>query len=108
MALRDAFDFLGFRADLIGGSGDFDVLLSANIGEASFKVSVDGKTSKDGKVIDRQIDWISLDYHKKKNKADYSLVVGPDYAGGNLPILCAGPEGFNNENEAAGQAGPCE
>lgn len=85
VALRDAFDFLGFNAELIGGSGDSDVLLSANIGLASFKVSVDGKTSKDGKVIDRQIDWISLDDHVKKNKADYSMVVGPDFAGGNLP-----------------------
>lgn len=90
VALRDAFDYLGFGAELIGGSGDSDVMLSANIGQASFKVSVDGKTSKDGKIISSQIDWISLDDHVKKNKTDYSMVVGPSFAGGNLPIRARG------------------
>lgn len=82
--IRDAFQFLGFEAELIGGSGDTDVLLTANIGRESFKVNVDGKTSKSGKIIDRQIDWISLRDHKKKNKTDFVIVVGPNFSGGNL------------------------
>src|SRR4030042_1306122 len=36
--IRDAFDFLGFEAELIGGKGDTDVLLTANIGSESFIV----------------------------------------------------------------------
>jgi len=83
-AIKDAFAFLGFEAELVGGSGDTDVLLTANIGQESFKVSVDGKTSKSGKIIDRQIDWLSLTDHKKKNKADFVIVVGPSFSGGNL------------------------
>lgn len=83
-AVRDAFVYLGFSGDLIGGSGDTDILLTANIGKESFKVTIDGKTSKSGKIIDRQIDWISLSDHKIKNKADYIVVVGPSFSGGNL------------------------
>ncbi|OGF63751.1 MAG: hypothetical protein A2Y62_09360 [Candidatus Fischerbacteria bacterium RBG_13_37_8] len=82
--IRDAFDFLGFEAELIGGKGDTDVLLTANIGSESFIVNADGKTSKKEKIIDRQIDWHSLRDHKNKNKADYVVVVGHDFAGGNL------------------------
>jgi len=83
-ALNDAFDFLGFETELLGGSGDTDVLLSANIGKESFKVTVDGKTSSKGKISERQIDWLSLSDHKKKNNADYTMIVGPEFAGGNL------------------------
>ena len=83
-AIKEAFNFLGFDGELIGGKGDTDVLLTANIGQESFKVDVDGKTSKSGKIIDRQIDWISLRDHKKKNKADFVVVVGPTFSGGNL------------------------
>jgi len=82
--IKDAFSFLGFEGELIGGKGDTDVLLTANIGQESFKVNVDGKTSKSAKIIDRQIDWISLRDHKKKNKADFVVVVGPSFSGGNL------------------------
>jgi len=83
-AIKDAFNFLGFEGELIGGKGDTDVLLTANIGQESFKINVDGKTSKSGKIIDRQIDWISLRDHKRKNKADFIVVVGPSFSGGNL------------------------
>jgi hypothetical protein len=83
-AIRDAFSSIGFEAELIGGSGDTDVLLTANIGQESFKVNVDGKTSRSGKIIDRQIDWISLRDHRRKNKTDFVVVVGPSFSGGNL------------------------
>lgn len=83
-AIKEAFNYLGFEAQLIGGKGDTDVLLTANIGSKSFKVNVDGKTTKSGRIIDRQIDWVSLDDHKKKNKADFVVVIGPSFSGGNL------------------------
>jgi hypothetical protein len=82
--LRDAFKFLGFEAELVGGKGDTDVLLTANIGQKTFKVDVDGKTSKSSKILDSQIDWISLTDHKKKNNSDFIVVVGPSFSGGLL------------------------
>jgi len=83
-AIGEAFKFLGFEAELIGGGGDTDVLLTANIGKESFKVNVDGKTSRSGKIIDRQIDWLSLRDHKEKNQANFVIVAGSSFSGGNL------------------------
>jgi len=83
-AIKDACNFLGFEAVLIGGKGDTDVLLTANIGQELFKANIDGKTSKSGKISDRQIDWISLRDHRKKREADFVVVVGPSFSGGKL------------------------
>lgn len=82
--LADAFKFLGFQAKTIGGKGDTDVLLTANIGKESYKVDVDGKTSKNGKISDAQINWLSLKDHKEKNNSNFVVVAGPNFAGGNL------------------------
>ncbi len=84
IVLTDAFRFLGFQAKTIGGKGDTDVLLTANIGKESYKVDVDGKTSKNDKISDAQINWLSLKDHKEKNKSNFVVVAGPGFAGGNL------------------------
>lgn len=84
IALADAFKFLGFQAKTIGGKGDTDVLLTANIGKESYKVDVDGKTSKNDKISDAQINWLSLKDHKEKNNSNFVVVAGPGFAGGNL------------------------
>lgn len=82
--LTDAFKFLGFQAKTIGGKGDTDVLLTANIGKESYKVDVDGKTSKNEKISDAQINWLSLKDHKEKNNSNFVVVAGPGFAGENL------------------------
>lgn len=84
IALTDAFNFLGFEAKTIGGKGDTDVLLTANIGKESYKVDVDGKTSKKETIQDAQINWPSLQDHKIKNNSNFVVVIGPAFAGGNL------------------------
>jgi ubiquinone biosynthesis protein Coq4 len=84
IVLTDAFRFLGFQAKTIGGKGDTDVLLTANIGKQSYKVDVDGKTSKNEKISDAQINWLSLKDHKEKNNSNFVVVAGPGFAGGNL------------------------
>lgn len=84
IALADAFKFLGYQAKTIGGKGDTDVLLTANIGKESYKADVDGKTSKNDKISDAQINWLSLKDHKEKNNSNFVVVAGPGFAGGNL------------------------
>jgi hypothetical protein len=84
IALTNAFNFLGFKAKTIGGKGDTDVLLTANIGKESYKVDVDGKTSKKDIIQDAQINWPSLKDHKIKNNSNFVVVIGPGFAGGNL------------------------
>lgn len=84
-AVRDAFAYLGFRAELLGGSGRTDVLLTARLGRSdSYKVTVDAKTTASGHVGDHQVDWATLVEHRDNEGADHSLLVGPDPRGNRL------------------------
>jgi hypothetical protein len=82
---RDAFAFLGFHAQWLGGSGRTDVLLDAPLGaEDAYRVVVDCKTSASGSVGDQQVDWETLTEHKAKHDADYILLVAPNPSGSRL------------------------
>ena len=81
-AIRDAFAYLGFRAELMGGSGKTDVLLVARLGRSdSYKVTVDAKTTASGHLSDLQVDWATLVEHRNDEAADHSLLVGPNPRG---------------------------
>ena len=81
-AVRDAFAYLGFRAELLGGSGKTDVLLIARLGRSdSYRVTVDAKTTGSGRLKDMQVDWATLVEHRTNEGANHSLVVGPDPRG---------------------------
>ena len=84
-AVRDAFDFLGFQARRLGGSGKTDVLLDAPLDpDESYRVAVDAKTSGSGILPDHQVDWMTLTEHRNKHEADYSMLVGPQPSSGRL------------------------
>ena len=84
-AVRDAFAYLGFRAELLGASGKTDVLLMARLGQSdSYKVTVDAKTTASGHPPDLQVDWATLVEHRTNETADYSLLVGPNPKGARL------------------------
>ncbi len=84
-AVHDAFAYLGFQSELLGGSGRTDVLLTARLGRYdSFKVTVDAKTTASGHLPDMQVDWATLVEHRAKQEADYSLLVGPSPRGDRL------------------------
>ena len=84
-AVCDAFGFLGFDAEHLGGSGLTDVLLTARLGrDASYRVAVDAKTSGSGPLTDGQVDWITLGEHRKNHAADFSMVIGPSPSGRRL------------------------
>jgi hypothetical protein len=84
-AVRDAFSFLGFEAEWLGGSGKTDVLLDARLGALdSYRVAIDCKTSGSGSVGDQQVDWVTLVEHKAKHEADYMAVVAPNPSGSRL------------------------
>ena len=85
VAVRDAFAFLGFQAERLGGSGKTDVLLDAAIGATdSYRVVVDCKTSASGSVGDHQVDWVTLAEHKAKHDADHILLVAPNPSGSRM------------------------
>lgn len=83
-AVRAAFEFLGFRAEWLGGSGKTDVLLDAMLGPDSYRVTVDCKTSGSGSVTDHQVDWVTLEEHRAKHDADHIALVAPNPSGGRL------------------------
>jgi predicted RNA-binding protein with PUA-like domain len=84
-AVRDAFAFLGFRSEWIGGAGKTDVLLDALLGRKdSYRVIVDCKTSGSGSVHDSQVDWVTLSDHRKLHGADHVALVAPNPSGSRL------------------------
>jgi EVE domain/Restriction endonuclease len=84
-AVRNAFAFLGFQAEWLGGSGKTDVLLDAALGAAdSYRVVVDCKTSASGSVGDHQVDWVTLAEHKAKHDANHILLVAPNPSGSRM------------------------
>ena len=83
-ALEKAFKFLGFDSKKIGGPGDTDVFVVANIGKEKFSIIIDGKTtdpssSSEGRITNSRINWQALKKHKKWHKANYIIVVGPKF-----------------------------
>lgn len=75
----EAFNFLGFDAEHLGGSGDTDVLIDARLGRGtSYRVTIDAKTTSAPALQDQQVDWVTLSEHRSKHGADYSMLVGPN------------------------------
>lgn len=76
-AIKSAFETLGFAATRLGGSGKTDVLIhTPGSPKTSFSVAVDAKSTASDSVSDAQIDFDTLEEHRKKHSADYSMVVG--------------------------------
>ncbi len=83
-AAAEAFAYLGFETETIGGPGQTDVLLTATLGLKRYSVVVDAKSTGRGRVADSQISWLSIRSHRDDQRADYACVVGPDFARGDL------------------------
>ncbi|HQP38324.1 MAG TPA: restriction endonuclease [Polyangiaceae bacterium] len=84
-ALREAFDFLGFDAQKIGGAGKPDVVARASIDPNSYSVVIDAKTTSRGAISQSHVNLNALLDHRKKARADYVAVVGVTFSGDNLP-----------------------
>ena len=80
----EAFDRLGFRSTWLGKAGRTDVLLEADLGHGfAYRVIVDCKSTGRGSVS-AQIDWDTIDEHRKQHNADYAIIVAPAFGGGKL------------------------
>ena len=76
-AIKSAFEMLGFTATRLGGPGKTDVLVHApGSTKNSFTVAVDAKSTTADSVPDTQIDFDTLEEHRKKHHADYCIVIG--------------------------------
>lgn len=90
LACVSAFEYLGFRAEHRGGSGDTDVLVETQcISQYAYKVAVDAKSSSKGYIADNDVNFDSLDAHrdaicKDNGLVTYSVVVAPGFGEGRI------------------------
>ncbi|MER6036520.1 hypothetical protein ABT133_21815 [Streptomyces sp. NPDC001835] len=80
-AISRAFRYLGFHAEHLGGPGRTDVLAVAQLAPGdSYRVIIDAKSAGSGVVAESSVKFDALRDHKRKHKADYTVVIGPDFA----------------------------
>jgi len=80
----EAFAFLGFDAQVVSGPGNPDVVLTAPMGEAGYRVLIDTKSRASGCVQQNDVNFNALTEHKAKVNADYVMVLGGGFSAGNL------------------------
>ena len=85
-ATANAFAFLGFDVETIGGPGRTDVVLVAPTGVHRYSVVVDAKSTARGPVSNAQVNLLAIDRHRRDERADYACIVGPGFAGGQLAL----------------------
>lgn len=78
-ALVDAFNELGFSAKHIGGRDEPDIFINDN-----FNIILDSKTTKEGVITERYINFDAMDRYKESEKyrAEYMGVVAPGFSEG--------------------------
>lgn len=80
-AVERCFSRLGFRTTLLGGSGDTDVLAVANAASRfSYSVVIDAKSTSNGGVSASQVDFDTLELHRRKHDASFIAVVGSSFS----------------------------
>ncbi|MHC1623802.1 MAG: restriction endonuclease FokI C-terminal domain-containing protein [Candidatus Methanospirareceae archaeon] len=77
--LVDAFNELGFSAKHIGGRDEPDIFINDN-----FNIILDSKTTKEGVITERYINFDAMDRYKEREKyqARYIGVVAPGFSEG--------------------------
>lgn len=76
--ITTAFEELGFKTRHIGGPNQPDILLEI------YDVVIDTKSTKEGVISERAINFDSIDRYKEKHNSKYSCIVAPGFAEGNL------------------------
>ena len=82
--VADIMRFLGFDVAEIGGAGQTDVLAIAPLGPLRFRIVIDAKSTSSKRVMESQINWLAIDQHRRQELAEHAVVVGVDFAGGQL------------------------
>ena len=84
-AIQRGFSLLGFKAEWLGGSGKTDVLLhSPSAPKYAYSVNVDAKSTASGAVFEGQINFDTLNDHRKQHNAEFTAVVGSYFQGDRL------------------------
>lgn len=84
-AIAAVFDYMGFEAKRIGGSGNTDVVIRWKDSEGKINTAVvDGKSKSNGTVTHGDVSDVAIETHKEKNDAEYVAIIGPGFGGDTL------------------------
>lgn len=79
-ACEKAFAELGFDTQWLGGSGETDVIVSTkSVEKGGYRVTVDAKSTANGSISEKLIDFDTLIDHRNAHKAQFAVVVGCDF-----------------------------
>jgi hypothetical protein len=85
-AICNAFRYLGFDAELLGGPGRTDVLISFSTSPGkTVVVAVDAKSASSGVVAEGSVNFATIGEHKKLHNAAHSCIIGPSFHQSRLP-----------------------
>lgn len=80
--LEKTFIELGFKIKLLAQSGTTDILLTARtVPDYTYKVAIEAKTNKEGKITENLVNFDALKEHRKKHDADFIVIVGKNFNG---------------------------
>lgn len=79
LATGVVFAYLGFEVEHFGGPGETDLLVTAPLGKAAYRVIVDTKARQDGKLYN--IEPRRLLSHRQHHGADHIAVVAHSFSG---------------------------
>lgn len=78
--LEKTFMELGFKTKLLAQAGTTDILLTARtVPDYTYKVAIEAKTNKDGKITENLVNFDALKEHKKKHDADFIVIIGKQF-----------------------------
>jgi len=77
-AVADAFSFLGFNTKHIGGRDEPDILLE------DIKAIIDSKTTKEGVISERYINFDAMERYRDSHAASFLAVIAPGFSQGNI------------------------
>lgn len=84
-AIAAVFEYMGFEAKRIGGSGNTDVVVRWKDSEGKTNTAVvDGKSKSNGTVTHGDVSDVAIETHKEKNDAEYVAIIGPGFGGDTL------------------------
>lgn len=84
-AVAQAFNYLGFDAQHLGGSGKTDVLVTTtDAAHRPVRIILDAKAARSGVVNEGAIQFDTLAEHKTHHEADQVVLVGPSFEAGRV------------------------
>ena len=79
-ALFEAFKALGLKVEYLGGANEPDIILEVS----NHKVIVDAKTTKEGVISERYVNFEGMERYKTRYVADDMSIVAPGFSTGNI------------------------